>query len=148
VTGLPVPPFMPSAEFRGCSAVGYCSVFTVLSFAGFEGAATLGEEVVNPRRSIPIATAGTVILAGTLALVLLYVGVTGAQLAESLNAGQITWALSGLAGILALTWPLYNSVYPIPDFRRDLWPGVVIAWILAGGSLLIVRPTLRIAGPE
>ena len=90
VTGLPVPPFMPSAEFRGWSAVGYGLVFTVLSFAGFEGAATLGEKVVNPRRSIPIATAGTVILAGTLALVLLYVGVTGAQLAESLNAGQIT----------------------------------------------------------
>jgi hypothetical protein len=76
------------------------------------------------------------------------VGVTGAQLAESLNAGQITWALSGLAGTLALIWPLYNSVYPVPDFPRDLWPGVVIAWILAGGSMLVFRPVLRIAGPE
>jgi amino acid transporter len=62
-TGLPVAPFIPSAEF-GWSGIGYGLVFTVLSFAGFEGAATLGEEVVNPRRNIPIAIAGTVILAG------------------------------------------------------------------------------------
>jgi amino acid transporter len=38
--GLPVAPFIPSAEF------------TVLSFAGFEGAATLGEKVMNPRHNI------------------------------------------------------------------------------------------------
>jgi amino acid transporter len=38
-------------------------VFTVLSFAGFEGTATLGEEVRNPLRNIPIAIVGTVILA-------------------------------------------------------------------------------------
>jgi amino acid transporter len=272
-SGLPVAPFVPAADINGWSGVGYGLVFTVLSFAGFEGAATLGEEVTNPHRNVPIAIAGTVILAGvffvfvsyaqmigygidrvdllgnasaplkylavkfvsmdfataidlaaaisafscvigalsaaarllfalgraglaphlgrvdasrgtpglavvlngglcligilvwapfvsaadyygnlatigTQALILVYVGVTGAQLAESLNAGQITWALSGLAGTLALIWPLYNSVYPVPDFPRDLWPGVVIAWILAGGSLLVFRPVLRIARPE
>jgi amino acid transporter len=266
-TSLPVAPFMPPAEFDGWSGVGYGLVFTVLSFAGFEGAATLGEEVVNPRRSIPIAIAGTVILVGaffvfvsyaqvigygldqiamlgsagaplndlaikyvskdfataidvavavsafacvigslsaaarllfalgraalaprigevnasrgtpgaavvlsgglcllgllvwapfldaadyygylatigTLALILVYGGVTGAKLVESLGAGHWVWALLGLAGMLILLWPLYNSIYPIPDFPRNLWPYVVIAWIFAGALLLTFHPAL------
>jgi len=269
-TGLPVAPFMPSAEFGGWSGVGYALVFTVLSFAGFEGAATLSEEVTNPRRSIPIAILGTVMLAGaffvfvsyaqvigygldriemlgnasaplndlaikyvsndfatmidlavaisafscvigslsaaarllfalgraglapcisevdaargtpgaaivlvgglcligilvcapfvsaadyygdlvtigTLAVILVYIGVTGAELAESLGALRQIWALFGLAGTLVLLWPLYNSVYPIPDFPRNLWPYVVIAWIFAGLLLLVIRPGLVFA---
>jgi amino acid transporter len=63
-TGLPIAPFLPSADFDRWSGIGFGLVFTVLSFAGFEGAATLWEEVRNPLRSIPIAIAGTVILAG------------------------------------------------------------------------------------
>jgi amino acid transporter len=266
-TGLPVAPFTFSMEFDGWSGVGYGLVFTVLSFAGFEGAATLGEEVINPRRNIPVPIAGTVMLAGTffvfvsyaqvigygldqieilgvaiaplndlavkyiskdfataidlaaavsafscvigslsaaarllfalgraglaprigktntahgtpaaavvltgalcllamlvwapfvgaadyygalatigtLALILVYVGVTGAELTESLGASRLVWALFGLAGMLVLLWPLYNSVYPIPDFPRNLWPCVVIAWIFAGALLLISRPAL------
>ena len=39
-------------------------VFGFLSFAGFEGAAALGEETVNPRRDVPRAVAGTVIFGG------------------------------------------------------------------------------------
>ncbi len=70
---------------------------------------------------------GNLATIGTLELILVYVGVTGAQLAECLNGGQITWALSGLAGILTLIWPLYNSVYPIPDFPRELWPGLSLS---------------------
>ena len=41
-------------------------VFSILSFAGFEGAATLGEETINPRRNIPIALLGTVLVHGHL----------------------------------------------------------------------------------
>ena len=40
------------------------SVFGFLSFAGFEAAATLGEETRNPRRSIPRAILGTAIFGG------------------------------------------------------------------------------------
>jgi amino acid transporter len=269
--GLAVAPFMPAAEFDGWSGAGYGLVFAVLSFAGFEGAATLGEEVTNPRRSIPVGIAGTVTLAraffvfvsyaqvigygfdqtkalgdasrplndlaiecaskdfataidlaaaisafscvigslsaaarllfalgraglapcisevdaaggtpgaaivlvgglcligilvcasfvsavdyygdlatiATLALILVYIGVTGAELAESLGARREIWALFGLAGTLVLLWPLYNSVYPIPDFPRNLWPYVVITWIFAGLLLLVVRPGLVFAG--
>jgi amino acid transporter len=89
---------------------------------------------------------GNLATIGTLALILVYVGVSEAQLAESLNARRITWALSGFARALTVIWPLYNSVYPIPDFPRHLWPGVVIVWIFTGASLLTLRPALRAAG--
>jgi len=82
---------------------------------------------------------------GTLALILVYGSVTGAELAESLGSRRLIWALFGLAGILALLWPLYNSVYRIPDFPRSLWPYVVITWIVAGVLLPIVRPALVLA---
>jgi amino acid transporter len=268
--GLPLAPFAPSVEFDGWSGVGYALVFAILSFAGFEGAATMGEEVTNPRRSIPVAIAGTVILTGaffvfvpyaqvigdgldqiqalgkastplnelaikyasrdfatvidlaaafsafaclvgslsaaarllfalgraglasrigeldaargtpaaaivvagalcligilvwapfvgaadyfgylatigTLALILVYSSVTGAQLAESLDSRRMIWALFSLAGMLVLLWPLYNSVYPIPDFPRNLWPYVVIGWIFAGAVLMRAGAGLVVA---
>src|SRR5947209_87474 len=46
------------------SAVGGAAVFGFLSFAGFEGAASLGEETNNPRREIPRAIRNAVIASG------------------------------------------------------------------------------------
>ena len=46
------------------SAVASASVFGFLSFAGFEGAASLGEESTNPRREIPRAIRNAVLGAG------------------------------------------------------------------------------------
>jgi amino acid transporter len=46
------------------SAVASASVFGFLSFAGFEGAAALGEESTNPRREIPRAIRNAVIGCG------------------------------------------------------------------------------------
>lgn len=46
------------------SGIGMAMVFGVLSFAGFEGAATLGEEAKNPRHAVPVSIFGTVLLAG------------------------------------------------------------------------------------
>ncbi len=46
------------------SAVGAAAVFGFLSFAGFEGAASLGEETANPRREIPRAIRTAVIASG------------------------------------------------------------------------------------
>lgn len=48
----------------GVSAVFLGVVFGFLSFAGFEAAATLGEETGEPRRSIPRAIVGTAIFGG------------------------------------------------------------------------------------
>jgi amino acid transporter len=56
--------FRPSKEYGSWSGLGFGMVFSILCFAGFEGAATLGEETVNPRRNIPIALLGTVIFSG------------------------------------------------------------------------------------
>ena len=39
--------------FRGISGVIGGSVYTILAFGGFEGAAPLAEEARNPRRTIP-----------------------------------------------------------------------------------------------
>jgi len=46
------------------SAVASAAVFGFLSFAGFEGAASLGEETANPRREIPRAIRTAVIASG------------------------------------------------------------------------------------
>ena len=96
-TGLPSAPFAPSPEFDGWSGVGYGLVFTVLSFAGFEGAATLGEEVVNPRRGIPIAIAGTVLLAGALFVFVSYAEVIGYGLDHIKALGTADAPLNELA---------------------------------------------------
>ena len=56
--------FQPSANFGGWSGLGFGMVFCILSFGGFEGAATLGEETHDPRRNIPIALLATVLGSG------------------------------------------------------------------------------------
>jgi amino acid transporter len=48
----------------GLSTVALAAVFGILSFAGFEGVASLGEETNNPRRDIPRAIATAVITMG------------------------------------------------------------------------------------
>jgi amino acid transporter len=54
--------FRPAPAFNGWVGLGFGMVFSMLSFAGFEGAATLGEETLNPRRAIPVALIGAVLL--------------------------------------------------------------------------------------
>ncbi len=264
--GLSAAPFTPDPS-SGWSGVGYGMVFAVLSFAGFEGAATLGEETGDPNRSIPIAVLGTVIMAGafyvfasyvqvvgfglanmkslasdsapfntlalrfasrnfaivldlaaaisafscvlgslsaasrllfalgragfapvlgrvherhgtpglavltigavsiagvvlwapiagptdfygavatigTLALILVYIGVTIAEAMDAARARKFLWAGLGTAGTLILLWPLYNSVYPMPAYPQDLWPYVVVAYLVGGLGLLAMRPKL------
>lgn len=60
----------PSTLFLGV-------VFAFLSFAGFEAAATLGEEARNPRRDIPRAILGTALFGGLFFVVLTAVEVMG-----------------------------------------------------------------------
>ncbi|NMP24660.1 APC family permease [Sulfobacillus sp. DSM 109850] len=68
--GLSLKPFVVGS--KGISAVGLASVFAFLSFAGFEGAATLGEETANPKRSIPRAIMMAVFLTGAFYLLISY----------------------------------------------------------------------------
>jgi hypothetical protein len=69
---------------------------------------------------------------GTLALIFVYLGVIAAEVTASFAARRPIRAPLGLAGIVMLLWPLYDSVYPIPDHPAKLWPYVVIIWICAG----------------
>jgi amino acid transporter len=59
------------ADHKGLAGVIAGSVFTILAFGGFEGAAPLAEEARNPRRTIRLA-----ILLATLSIGLLYVFTT------------------------------------------------------------------------
>lgn len=52
-------------------------VFGLLSFAGFEGAATLGEETKNPRKDVPRAIIGTVLFGGLFFVVITAIEVMG-----------------------------------------------------------------------
>ena len=56
-------PFVP-AEGTTIGAIAFASVFGLLSFGGFEAAASLGEETNSPRRNVPLAIAVAVGFAG------------------------------------------------------------------------------------
>jgi amino acid transporter len=69
--------FQPSANFGGWSGLGFGMVFCILSFGGFEGAATLGEETHDPRRNIPIALLATVLGSGLFFTFVAYCEIVG-----------------------------------------------------------------------
>jgi amino acid transporter len=71
-------PFVPASGV-GIGAIAFASVFGLLSYGGFEGAATLGEETNNPHRNIPLAIAAAVGFCG--------VFYTIVMLAQSLGFG-------------------------------------------------------------
>jgi amino acid transporter len=71
-------PFVPESGTT-IGAIAFASVFGLLSFGGFEGAAALGEETNNPRRNIPLAIAVAVGFCG--------VFYTIVMLAQSLGFG-------------------------------------------------------------
>src|SRR5215831_16589938 len=95
--GLSAAPFIPAPGFKAWSGIGYAIVFCVLSFAGFEGAATLGEETQNPQRNIPIAILGTCALAGVFYVFVAYAQVMGYGLAATKELGNASAPLNDLA---------------------------------------------------
>lgn len=69
-------PFRPDPG-HGWPGIGYGMVFAVLAFAGFEGAAAIGAETRNARRTIPLAIIVTVVIAGLFYLIVSYAEVMG-----------------------------------------------------------------------
>jgi amino acid transporter len=53
-----------STGSNNISSIALATVFAFLSFAGFEGASSLGEETKNPKKAIPIAIISAVFLTG------------------------------------------------------------------------------------
>ncbi len=66
--GINLQPFNPGQNPNGINGLALGLVFGILSFVGFEGAATLGEEVENPRVNVPRAIFGATLLVGVIYL--------------------------------------------------------------------------------
>jgi amino acid transporter len=56
--------FTPAHSAQGLGGLGQAFVFIVLAFFGFESSSTVAEEVRNPRRNLPIALIGSVLITG------------------------------------------------------------------------------------
>jgi amino acid transporter len=93
-------PFAP-ASGTTIGAIAFASVFGLLSFGGFEGAAALGEETNNPRRNIPLAIAVAVAFCG--------VFYTIVMLAQSLGFGIDEAGIKAFAGSSAPLGDLSKS---------------------------------------
>jgi amino acid transporter len=61
-SGLSLEPFNPARAPGGLNGVFTGLVFGLLMYTGYESAAVLGEETANPRRSIPVAILGCVVV--------------------------------------------------------------------------------------
>jgi amino acid transporter len=90
----------------GSGDLGLAAVFGFLSFAGFEGAAALGEETKNPNRDIPIAVTGNVLFAGVffvgvIAFEVMGFGATAAGLHSLYSSGAL---VGSLAQLYATSW--------------------------------------------
>jgi len=99
------------------SAVGLAAIFAFLSFAGFEGASSLGEEAKNPKRAIPIAIAAAVVLTGIFYVLVSY--------AQSVGFGL------GSAGIKAFA----GSSAPLGDLALKYMSSGFAAAIMFGAAL-------------
>ena len=262
--------FRPAKDYGGWSGLGFGMVFSILCFAGFEGAATLGEETINPRRNIPIALLGTVIFSGVffafvaycevlgygfaglkdlansqaplddlsmryassklaigldlaaavscfsgllggiaasgrllfalgraglskrladvhpihgtpasavswaailiiapfalwapfatagdyysctstigvLALILVYIGVGGAELVEARREQRLLWSIICIFSPLLLLWVLYRNIYPVPSYPNNLWPYFALVWMLISWGVMKLRPAVTSA---
>ena len=85
--GNTVKAFLPSSSPHGVSGVGLGVVFGILSFIGFDAAATLGEETKDPKRNIPIAVGGALVAVGVFYVFVMYALTAGYHLN---NAAQMS----------------------------------------------------------
>src|SRR5918993_362719 len=98
--------------------VGLATVFGILAFAGFEGAASLGEETNNPRRNIPRAIATAVITMG--------IFYTIVMLAQTLGFGVDEQGTQSFAGSSSPLGDLSRS-YVAPIMADAINFGVMVS---------------------
>jgi amino acid transporter len=125
--GLTVQPLLPSSSPSGLSGIALGMVFGVLSFVGFESAATLGEEVRDPRRHIPWGIFGAVLLVGLIYVFTTYAEMVGFGMGgvdkltgdtapfTTLAAQYAPWlkllvGLAGVSSIFAVTMNSHNGI--------------------------------------
>lgn len=74
----PVPgAWNPGNSPSGLSGIGLAFIFVVFAFFGFESSTTVAEEVRRPRRNIPIALVGSVVLTGVWFCFAMYAVIVG-----------------------------------------------------------------------
>jgi amino acid transporter len=95
-------------------------------------------------RSDAMSYSSNVVTIGTLALILAYIGVTGAQAISAFRCRHPVQWLIGFLGALLLLWPLSNSLYPVPAWPGNMWPYVVAAWLAVGAVMARLRPSVTL----
>jgi hypothetical protein len=83
-----------------------------------------------------------IVTIGTLALILVYIGVTGAQTIDAFRSRRPAWWMIGSLGAVLLLWPLWNSLYPAPPWPGNVWPYVVATWLVLGASIVFFWPSV------
>ncbi|HEX8728907.1 MAG TPA: APC family permease [Ktedonobacterales bacterium] len=122
--GLSVAPFNPaSAPPGGDLIVGV--VLGVLNFIGFETAAALGEETRSPRRSIPRAVYGSLVIVGLFYVLMTYTATVG-------------------YGIPHMATGYGNETAPFDTIARRFGGGPLVAAIDVAGILSFFGATLAI----
>jgi amino acid transporter len=122
--GLTTVPFTPATvPPNGDLTAGI--IFSVLSFIGFETAATLGEETRNPHRNIPRAVYGSMLVVGIFYILMAYVATVGYGLDHM---------VSGYA----------KDTAPFDTISRQFGGGVLTAFIDIAGILSFFSAALAI----
>jgi amino acid transporter len=106
--GLTLHPLNPSASPNGFNGLTTGFVFAALSFVGFEAAATLGDEVREPRRVVPRAVLVSVLLVGLIYVFCIWAEVNGLgiEATNKLDGTATPW--NDLAAMYAswMKWPV------------------------------------------
>ncbi len=82
---------------------------------------------------------------GVLALILVYIGVGGAELVEAWREQRPLWSATCVLAPLLLLWVLFRTLYPAPEFPNNLWPYFALAWMLGSLALMQLRPAVKSA---
>ncbi|MDP4093421.1 MAG: APC family permease [Bacillota bacterium] len=113
-TGLSIAPFKPGNN--SFSSIAGAVVFGFLAFSGFEGASSLGEESRNPKKMIPLAVAGSIIISGIFYILVSYAQVLGfgatpgMQALTATDAPLADLALKYLSGSISIIIMLCVSI--------------------------------------
>ena len=113
----------PSSASSGWGGIGKAFVFIVLAFFGFESCLTVAEETENPRRNLPIALIGSVVLAGLWFSFAMYAVVVGFGAAHMDALAKSTEPLRDLA--VRYIGPWYGVIIDFAAFSA------IIAVLLA-----------------
>lgn len=116
-TGLNAIPFHPGKN--SFSSYAAAIVFGFLSFSGFEGASSLGEESKNPKRTIPLALAASIIISGVFYVIVAYAQILGFGVTKE-----------GMTALLGSELPLADlmSKYLSPGFSLAVVVCIIISF--------------------